>query len=670
MNVKSEGYASFSEVKSADITRENMENKVFKIVEFDPVSLFVSAIERSQELYDANPNAPESVRYDLFYINEKARETRVFGTEAEMLAFQPKLDSAVNNFNEAIELLNVVSDARTFIEGSGAADDAKASFNAIVDEGEAFFNSEDPDYAVIDEYRAALLSAQDLVEAIVTAETYNTMLEGLDDQRLSAGMVLSINGGKSVLADLESEAEDYNDAVALLQKKTGLIDEIIVAQDLIENTQDFEEAKQVLGEAVEAAITVANNAGASVEELDTEIASLQDAIEAFRKAIEAGSFVAIENGDFEDDFTRWTSVTNISWLPYIENKGVDGSQNMTIWQGADYQFMTSQSIEGIPNGTYKVSVMASVNGDNSIELFAESGETVSETPLLNEGGLAKHSLEIEVANGMLQFGIRGTGENNGIPAGHWGVFDNFEVKWMSELTIQNPGFEDDFNGWTIDANPAGAAYLESKGVDGSNSVTCWSGSAYNVKIFQTLSGLSNGVYTVSAMTNSNNDGSFVVFGNSGAGEGTEDVLNTGALAKTAATLQVTDGNLEFGVRGSGDNNSVTAGHWIVFDNVEVKIDTIAPGYVEVPGAPPYRSAEQDAFADKNDVDIWQSDGYLLIRSSSIPIVGYSVYSISGALVENKKVRSQFLTIPLKKGIFVVKVITEDGSVNTKKIVVQ
>ncbi|HKK61571.1 MAG TPA: T9SS type A sorting domain-containing protein [Bacteroidales bacterium] len=670
LNINAEGFASFRDVKSADITPENMVNKAFKFVEFDPVGLFISAIDRSQELYDANPNAPEALRYDLFYIMEKARETRVFGTEAEMLAFQPKLDSVVNNFNEGVDLFNVVTDAKTFIEDSGAGVDVTNSFNAVIEEVETLLISEDVEYELIDEYQTKLLSAQDLVEAIVAAETYDETLQDLDDQRLSTGMGVSIDHAKAVLADIENDGTAYDGEVSLLQKKTELIDEIIAAQELIRNTAEFELAKQTLGEAVETAIIVANNPDATVTDLTSEITSLQDAVEIFKSVIEAGSIVAIENGGFENDFLRWTPVTDTSWLPYIENKGVDGSQNMTIWKGVDYQFIISQSIEGIPDGTYKISVMAQVSGDNIIELFAESGATVSELSLLNEGGLTKHSMEVEVANGMLQFGIRGAGENNGIPGNQYGVFDNFEIKWMSEFQVSNYDFENDFANWTVDANPAGAAYIENKGVDGSKSVTCWRGAEYSVNISQTLTGLSNGVYSVTAMTNSNRDGSFVVYGSSGAEEGIEDVLSTGALAETSTTLQVNDGTLEFGVKGGGENNTVPASHWIVFDNVEVEIDTITPDYVEIAGVPQYRSKQSDAFADKNDIDIWQSDSYLLIRSSSQSIVSYSVYSITGALVDSNKVRSQFLTIPMRKGMFVVKVITEDGSVSTKKIVIQ
>jgi len=108
------GVANFA-VKTSAITQANAVNKVFKLVKFDPVALFASAIDRAQVLYDGNPAASTAARYDMFYKMEKARETRLFGTDAEMLAFQPMLDNAYNNFSSFVDLKTAVESAKTFI---------------------------------------------------------------------------------------------------------------------------------------------------------------------------------------------------------------------------------------------------------------------------------------------------------------------------------------------------------------------------------------------------------------------------------------------------------------------------------------------------------------------------------------------------------------------------
>ena len=813
LNVDENGRVDFRGVKSADITPDNMANKVFKIVEFDPMALYEESLVRGDNLYNEHPDVPEKMRDDLFYNLEKAREIRVFGTDADILNYQSVIDSVLVHYNQLLGLYTLISDARAFIEASGAGDDVKVSFNALVDavEVEVFFDSEDHDYAAVDAHSENILSAQDLVEAIVAAEIYNATLQGLEDQRLSSGMLLAVDGGKSILADLESDLGAYSNAVSILQKKTELIDVIIETKELIEATLEFEEAKAALNAAVEVAIGVIIIEGTSVPELDQALADLQDAIKAFQRALEAGdTLIELKNADFEAGLADWNVESPTPTAAYVENKGVDGSRSITFWQGAAYQMKFFQSISNIPNGTYIISCYANVNADGSIALFAESGYNHAMLPLVQEGGLTKRVIVIEVTNGMLQFGIKGAGEDNAIPAGNWVVFDEFEVKlssfqvvpngdfeddltgwlvegviaaaypenkgvdgsrsitcwhgadytisvsqtmsglangyyvvsamamtnldsafvvfgesagvvsstpviggqlaktevvigvtdgtlkigmrgagednavpagrWtifdhfevkrMPDLVIQNPGFENGFNGWMIDANPEAAVYRERKGVDGSWSVTCWRGVDYNAKIHQTLSGLSNGVYTVSAMTNSNVDAGFVVFGTSGSEEGREDVMITGALAKTQTTIQVNDGTLEFGVKGSGENNLAPAGRWIVFDNFEVKIHTIIPEYVEVPGSREYLVTSQNDLVEENKVDIWQYAGYLNIRSSSTPIIGYSVYSMSGALVENKSENSHSLSIPMtNKGVFIVKVLSEDGSINIEKIII-
>jgi hypothetical protein len=48
LNIDAQGVASFSGVKTSSITSENAAMKVFKLVEFDPLALFLDAIERGR----------------------------------------------------------------------------------------------------------------------------------------------------------------------------------------------------------------------------------------------------------------------------------------------------------------------------------------------------------------------------------------------------------------------------------------------------------------------------------------------------------------------------------------------------------------------------------------------------------------------------------------------
>ncbi len=583
LNVDADGQADFGDVKSTDITPDNRVNMVFKVVEFNPMELFEESIIRGDELYKENPEVPEKARYDLFYILEKAREIRVFGTEGEMLGFQTQIDSVVNIFNQALGLVEVINDARSFIDTMAVDNDVQSSFNTLIDDAEEFLNSEDINYADVADVENKIENAKDLVKAILAAQIYGETLAD-QDTTLNTGLMVSIDTAKAILASDTTGVNDYTFAIEYMSTTQEIIDEIIVADELIAATQEFEEAKESLELVIQQITIVINTGGNLLTDLDTALTEIQDAINAFKRALEAGdTALELRNADFEDGLADWNVESPTPGAAYPENKGVDGSVSITFWKGSDYQMKVFQSISDIPNGTYQISCFAMVSTDNSIALFAESGENSAVLPLLQEGGLIKRTVEIEVTNGKLQFGIKGNGENNGISKGNWIVFDQFEVKWKALAPIQNPGFEEEFEGWTSDASP-GVPYLENKGVDGSRSVTCWKGTDYFVRIGQTITGLNNGTYAVSVMTKSPVDSLFTVFATSGGETSTQVVLSSSEFTKSKVLVKVTDGILEFGLKGADENNSVPGGKWIVFDNFEVvrmpDVTVVNPGFEE------------------------------------------------------------------------------------------
>lgn len=810
LNFDGNGVAAFR-LKTADITQSNAVNCVFKFVKFDPIALFEASIEKGMEFYNANPTLPQVVLADLFYTLEKAREVRVFGTDGEMLNFQPNIDVAISNFKNYIALDGSVENAKAFIDSTEVGNDVKESFNTLINNLEDFLGSDEPEYATIDSLMNNLSVAESLVNAIIEAETFAATLIDLQDPRYASGMTLSIDSAKTVLANPLSDATDYNGSIMLLGKVPELINKTLEAQEWINNTQEFEEAKQVLALAIEEALTLINTSELTAEQLDNGIKTIKDAIATFQKALEAGDTnVELINPGFENEFEKWNSTSDTDWLPYTENKGVDGSKNMTIWQGADYTFIAYQSISNLPNGTYDVSVMSVVSNDSTIALFAKSGDTEVIKPLaFEEWGSTKRSLQIEVTNGKLEFGIKGVGANNTIPANNWGTFDNFEVKWLSKVSLINPGFENEFEGWTSTSDTDWLPYTENKGVDGSKNMTIWQGADYSFINGQTINNLPNGTYQVSLMSIVSNDSTIYLYAN--GGELTEEPLafEEWTLTKRKLLVKVTNGSLTFGIKGAGTENTIPANNWGVFDDFEVirlpDVDLINPGFEEeflgwdaesdtdwLPytenkgidasknmtiwqGADYTFKCEQVVsnllngtyqvsvmsvvsndstiflFADGNElveeplafqewtatkrnllapvnggmltfgikgagiensipannwgtfdnfelklksivpdyefvipstqkaivtdvelheldnkVTYWQSNQRLNIKSDDA-IVKYTVYSITGAMVEFKETRNHTLSIPMNRGIYIVRVLTENGFIDTEKV---
>jgi hypothetical protein len=817
LNINANGVASFSGVKTSDITPENAANKVFKLVEFDPMALFIDAIERGQQMYDEYSQLPDVVRNDFFYILEKARETRVFGTEAEMLAFQPIIDEATSKFISFTNLIDAVSNAITFIEESEADSETRASFQNVISRIQDFMNGDEIDYTKINGLKADLEAAQNLVNAIVAAGIVRDTLSNHEDARLAAGMNVAIGDAKAVLAAAESTSENYNASVSILSKMDEFLSEIVSAKELIIQTEGFEEAKQILTGNIDEALVAGNTSGISLEELVAAVKKLQADVKAFIKALEAGdTVIAIENPGFENAFEKWNSVSDTEWIPYTQDDGIGGSKNMAYWNSVDYHVMTYQSIYGIPNGKYQISMMAVVSnngisffaqsGESSIEdslafedwsyskrtieidvtdgtlkfgvkgsgpdnmipanvwgifddfevkwlstieiqnpgfeellegwtstsdtewipytqddgvdgsknmavwnsvdyhvitsqtvnvpngkyqvsmwakisqpdyisLFAQSGENTNVT-LLQESAsaYAKSTVEISVTDGMLTFGIKGSGENNLIPANVWGTFDNFEVVRLPDVDIVNPGFEDDFLGWTKDSDTEWMPYIENKGVDGSKSVTYWQSVDHHVSTFQTVSNLFNGEYEINAMTFTGNDNSYLLFGQSGNEEHSTSILSSGGLVKNKVVAEVTDNTLTFGIRGSGENNMVPANHWIVFDNFEIIIKSILPEYdVDVQNFLAKEMVTSSEINEQNDdVNslIWWQDNEILNVRTNYSMTGLTVYSVSGAKVTEIKPFSNTAAVPLKSGIYILKVLTERNSVATEKVILK
>jgi hypothetical protein len=257
-----------------------------------------------------------------------------------------------------------------------------------------------------------------------------------------------------------------------------------------------------------------------------------------------------------------------------------------------------------------------------------------------------------------------------IPANHWGTFDNFEVLRLPDVPFVNPGFEEDFAGWTNVSDSDGIPYIENKGVNGSKSVTFWNGADYRISTSQLISGLVNGSYEVSVWTMPSVDNSFTLFGKSGSQADEEVIMFNGwELTKDNVLARVSDGTLEIGVRGSGEDNLVPANHWIVFDDFEVKIKSIIPEYNEVSMFAKQVTTGSDLVEkEKNAIVFWQKNKTLNVRSDEI-MEDLAVYSITGAIVSRMNVNGTFITVPLNSGIYIARVFTRDGEVETKKVVI-
>ena len=179
-------------------------------------------------------------------------------------------------------------------------------------------------------------------------------------------------------------------------------------------------------------------------------------------------------------------------------------------------------------------------------------------------------------------------EDNGILSNPWdnlALFD-FNGNALESIDIfqtpeqnlvTNPGFEIDgytnsptgWNVWLDDGVNGETVKTEGNGFDGNYKLSFWNESAYGCSIYQTVTGLENGTYTLSAwvMTNANQTVNQLYVKNYGGEEmnQTLPVSDLGWNKAVTDTIQITNGQCELGIY-----SIANGGDWCNIDNVMLR----------------------------------------------------------------------------------------------------
>ncbi|GIP17115.1 arabinogalactan endo-beta-1,4-galactanase [Paenibacillus montaniterrae] len=147
---------------------------------------------------------------------------------------------------------------------------------------------------------------------------------------------------------------------------------------------------------------------------------------------------------------------------------------------------------------------------------------------------------------------------------------------MPTNLVTNHSFEADgwtttptgWNRWAANTASYNAIKVEENGITGSYKLTHWSDAAYEASTYQTLSGLSNGTYTLSAwVLNSGGQNTVQLYAkNYGGAERNVDlpVSATKWVKVKIDNIQVTNGQIEIGVYSNANANN-----WINLDQVKL-----------------------------------------------------------------------------------------------------
>ncbi|MBP2111225.1 glycosyl hydrolase 53 family protein [Paenibacillus silagei] len=221
-----------------------------------------------------------------------------------------------------------------------------------------------------------------------------------------------------------------------------------------------------------------------------------------------------------------------------------------------------------PDGKPSFAMDAFIDGASAINRVpVQSVKVEKQTAILEVGGTGSVKATISPANATYK-GLTFTssdeaivkvdkykGTISGLAAGtstvtavtyDGGFTDSTEITVSPSTSfIQNPGFEDGLNGWTVSGDSA-AVNVESDAHSGSAALHYWSSGAAEFQISQTVTGLENGTYQLSAwVSGGGGEETAEIF----AGNQKQPFVNTGWQQwsnPTIDTVEVTDGTLTLG----------------------------------------------------------------------------------------------------------------------------
>jgi hypothetical protein len=254
------------------------------------------------------------------------------------------------------------------------------------------------------------------------------------------------------------------------------------------------------------------------------------------------------------------------WTATGSNLGVDagdvfsGSSKCYFWSSSAFTQKIDQTVS-LPNGTYMVSAMVKQNSGTPTICRMELsgfGAAASYTDIPHNDSYVKISNMVTVTNGQLNvaFYESATGAANL-------QIDDISITPCGN--VENYGFETgDFTGWTTTGTNCG--------VDGSDvyqgNYKCyfWSGTAFTQKIAQTVTGLSNGLHTVTAWVKQySGTPSTCQMEISGYGGATtySGILHGNEYVQISATVYVTNGELTITFNEVGTNCNLQ------IDNIQI-----------------------------------------------------------------------------------------------------
>ena len=259
---------------------------------------------------------------------------------------------------------------------------------------------------------------------------------------------LDTDGVEAICSQLLSLVNEGNASFDLLMKLIDLHDYLKVCIDTYANTSSTEAMEIATKLYEEVGTMIATESMENNEQVRTTMQQIEDAIHDLRIPTGEASddnpmdyTVYITNPSFEEGTTGWensqidTFEAANSWSEGVSAMSNHGSAYLNLWDATPNGCKASQTIIGLPNGTYTLGVTAYSTIENSTFVFA-NGDNVAVDAADNLPGNAKqYEITTRVTEGTLTIGVIIYSEN-----AVWCTFDDFTLtSYGSNSTRETSG---------------------------------------------------------------------------------------------------------------------------------------------------------------------------------------------------------------------------------------
>jgi arabinogalactan endo-1,4-beta-galactosidase len=305
------------------------------------------------------------------------------------------------------------------------------------------------------------------------------------------------------------------------------------------------------------------------------------------------------NPDFEadgtptSDPTGWNSTGDTN-ADFTEWGGLSGEgYRLTHWSSSAYIVETWQTVTGLDNETYTLRAWLKSGGEQNEAYIAlkncGSPEERVDIPQTSPTVWEQIEVSIEVTNGQCTVSLYSDAN-----AGNWINFDDLSFAPASQepptstptptptptpipsfILVQNSGFEaGDLTGWNSTGD-TDADFTEWGGRTGNYRLSHWSADPYTVETWQTVTGLSNGWYTLRAWVKSGGgqNEAYIALKNCGSPEETVAIPTTSpdVWEQLKVSIEVTNSQCTISLY-----SDANAGNWVNFDDVELVSGRLLP----------------------------------------------------------------------------------------------